>query len=76
MYLRGSNRIRTLRASISSRSFFAICAYISFPVVFVCVCVCVSSFLRARRFDVAKAKAMIISAEQWREDFGIEDLMK
>lgn len=33
-------------------------------------------FLRARRFDVAKAKAMIIAAEQWREDFGIEDLMK
>ncbi|KAI6145000.1 CRAL-TRIO domain-containing protein [Pisolithus tinctorius] len=33
-------------------------------------------FLRARRFDVAKAKAMLIAAEQWRKEFGIDDLMK
>ncbi|KAG6330452.1 hypothetical protein ID866_8640 [Astraeus odoratus] len=33
-------------------------------------------FLRARKFDVAKAKAMLLSAEQWRKDFGIEDLMR
>jgi len=33
-------------------------------------------FLRARKFDVAKAKAMLISAEQWRKDFGVEDIAK
>ncbi|TFY62335.1 hypothetical protein EVG20_g6743 [Dentipellis fragilis] len=33
-------------------------------------------FLRARNFDVSKAKAMIISAEEWRVEFGIEDIMK
>lgn len=32
-------------------------------------------FLRARKFDVAKAKAMLISAEEWRKEFGIDDLM-
>ncbi|TFY73625.1 hypothetical protein EWM64_g10385 [Hericium alpestre] len=33
-------------------------------------------FLRARRFDVAKAKAMIIDAEKWRKDFGVDDIVK
>ncbi|EPS95002.1 hypothetical protein FOMPIDRAFT_1062919 [Fomitopsis schrenkii] len=33
-------------------------------------------FLRARRFDVEKAKAMLISCEQWRKDFGVDDLVK
>ncbi|EPQ59758.1 hypothetical protein GLOTRDRAFT_34584 [Gloeophyllum trabeum ATCC 11539] len=33
-------------------------------------------FLRARRFDVAKAKAMILAAEQWRKEFGVDDLVK
>jgi len=33
-------------------------------------------FLRARKFDLAKAKAMIISAEQWRKDFGVDDIAK
>ncbi|CCM03233.1 uncharacterized protein FIBRA_05358 [Fibroporia radiculosa] len=33
-------------------------------------------FLRARKFDVAKAKAMIVSFEQWRKDFGVDDLVK
>ncbi|KAG9317014.1 CRAL-TRIO domain-containing protein [Chiua virens] len=33
-------------------------------------------FLRARKFDVAKAKAMILSAEQWRRDFEVEDIVK
>ncbi|KZT21257.1 hypothetical protein NEOLEDRAFT_766476 [Neolentinus lepideus HHB14362 ss-1] len=33
-------------------------------------------FLRARRFDVAKAKAMLLAAEQWRKDFGVEDVVK
>jgi hypothetical protein len=32
-------------------------------------------FLRARKFDVAKAKEMLLSAEQWRKDFGVEDIM-
>jgi hypothetical protein len=33
-------------------------------------------FLRARKFDLVKAKQMIISAEQWRKDFGVDDLVK
>ena len=32
-------------------------------------------FLRARKFDVAKAKEMLLSAEQWREDFDVEGIM-
>ena len=34
-----------------------------------------SRFLRARKFDVAKAKAMLLSAEKWRKDFGVEDIV-
>lgn len=33
-------------------------------------------FLRARKFDVAKTKAMLLSAEQWRKDFDVEDIVK
>ncbi|EMD31744.1 hypothetical protein CERSUDRAFT_119316 [Gelatoporia subvermispora B] len=33
-------------------------------------------FLRARGFDVAKAKAMILGYEQWRKDFGVDDIMQ
>ncbi|CAL1701897.1 unnamed protein product [Somion occarium] len=33
-------------------------------------------FLRARKFDLHKAKAMLLAAEQWRKDFGIEEIMK
>jgi hypothetical protein len=33
-------------------------------------------FLRARRFDVPKAKAMILAAEQWRKDFKVDDIVK
>ncbi|KAF8451101.1 CRAL-TRIO domain-containing protein [Boletus edulis BED1] len=33
-------------------------------------------FLRARKFDVAKTKAMVLSAEQWRKDFDVEDIVK
>ncbi|KAJ8073649.1 cytosolic factor, phosphatidylinositol/phosphatidylcholine transfer protein [Marasmius tenuissimus] len=33
-------------------------------------------FLRARKFDVALAKKMLLDAEQWRKDFGVEDLIK
>jgi hypothetical protein len=33
-------------------------------------------FLRARRFDLVKAKEMLLSAEQWRKDFGVEDIAK
>ncbi|RDB15619.1 Sec14 cytosolic factor [Hypsizygus marmoreus] len=32
-------------------------------------------FLRARRFDVAKAIEMMIAAEQWRKEFGVDDLL-
>ena len=33
-------------------------------------------FLRARKFDLAKAKLMIISAEEWRKSFGVDELVK
>jgi hypothetical protein len=33
-------------------------------------------FLRACKFDVAKTKAMLLSAEQWRKQFGVEDIVK
>ncbi|KAF8903929.1 CRAL-TRIO domain-containing protein [Gymnopilus junonius] len=33
-------------------------------------------FLRARKFDLAKAKEMIIAAEKWRKDFGVEEIVK
>ncbi|TFK45472.1 hypothetical protein OE88DRAFT_1211080 [Heliocybe sulcata] len=33
-------------------------------------------FLRARKFDVAKSKAMLLAAEQWRKDFGVDDIVK
>lgn len=33
-------------------------------------------FLRARKFDLAKAKAMLLSAEQWRKEFGVDDITK
>lgn len=33
-------------------------------------------FLRARKFDVQKAKEMILSAEAWRKDFGVDDLVE
>lgn len=32
-------------------------------------------FLRARKFDVAKAKEMLLSAENWRKEFGVEEIM-
>ena len=34
-----------------------------------------NSFLRARRFDVEKAKQMLLDCEQWRRDFGVDDLV-
>jgi len=33
-------------------------------------------FLRARKFDLPKAKAMLIAAEQWRKKFGVEEISK
>lgn len=33
-------------------------------------------FLRARKFDLVKAKQMIISAEQWRKSFGVDDIVQ
>ncbi|KAI0301923.1 CRAL-TRIO domain-containing protein [Multifurca ochricompacta] len=33
-------------------------------------------FLRARKFDVPKAKAMLLSVEQWRKDDKIDELVK
>ena len=36
----------------------------------------VHRFLRARKFDVLKAKAMLLSAEQWRKDENIDELAR
>ncbi len=33
-------------------------------------------FLRARKFDVVAAKKMLHECEQWRKEFGIEEIMK
>ena len=35
-----------------------------------------SRFLRARKFDVPKAKAMLLSAEQWRKDEKVDELVQ
>jgi hypothetical protein len=36
----------------------------------------VCRFLRARKFDVPKAKAMLLAAEQWRLDMKIDDIVQ
>ncbi|KAH8091058.1 CRAL-TRIO domain-containing protein [Cristinia sonorae] len=33
-------------------------------------------YLRARKFDLEKAKAMILASEQWRKDFGVDDILR
>jgi hypothetical protein len=33
-------------------------------------------FLRARKFDVLKAKEMLLAVEQWRIDFQVEDIVQ
>jgi len=33
-------------------------------------------FLRARKFDVVKAKEMLLNAEKWRKEFGVEELVR
>ncbi|TFK35017.1 CRAL-TRIO domain-containing protein [Crucibulum laeve] len=33
-------------------------------------------FLRARKFDVVQAKTMLLDAEKWRKDFGVEDIIE
>ncbi|KAH9483135.1 Sec14 cytosolic factor [Psilocybe cubensis] len=33
-------------------------------------------FLRARKFDLVKAKEMLLAAEQWRKEFGVDDIIK
>jgi len=33
-------------------------------------------FLRARRFDVARAKEMLVAAEKWRKSFGVDGIVE
>lgn len=33
-------------------------------------------FLRARKFDIVKAKEMLIAAEKWRKEFNVDDIVK
>lgn len=33
-------------------------------------------FLRARKFDILKAKKMLIEEEEWRKEFGVDDLVQ
>ncbi|KZT62209.1 hypothetical protein CALCODRAFT_426747 [Calocera cornea HHB12733] len=33
-------------------------------------------FLRARKFDLVKAKVMITSCEQWRKEFGVDEVVR
>ena len=35
---------------------------------------CLLRFLRARKFDLPKALEMILAQEQWRKDFGVDEL--
>jgi hypothetical protein len=37
--------------------------------------VCTCRFLRARKFDVTKAKELLLAGEQWRKDFGVDALV-
>ncbi|CAA7268985.1 unnamed protein product [Cyclocybe aegerita] len=32
-------------------------------------------FLRARKFDLVKTKEMLLNAEKWRKDFGVDDIV-
>ena len=32
-------------------------------------------FLRARKFELAKAKEMFVAAEKWRKDLGVPDIV-
>lgn len=31
-------------------------------------------YLRARKFDLVKAKEMLVNAEKWRKEFGVDDI--
>lgn len=35
-----------------------------------------SRFLRARKFDLGAAKTMLLNAEKWRKEFGVDELVK
>ena len=35
-----------------------------------------SRFLRARKFDLPKAKEMLLNAEQWRIDFKVDEIVQ
>ncbi|CAG8480784.1 3500_t:CDS:1 [Ambispora leptoticha] len=37
---------------------------------------CLLRFLRARKFDLVKAKKMIIDSENWRKEFGVDELVR
>ncbi|KAJ7454659.1 CRAL-TRIO domain-containing protein [Mycena latifolia] len=34
------------------------------------------SFLRARKFDVSKTREMLLAAEKWRKEFGVDELVR
>jgi len=35
-----------------------------------------SRFLRARKFDLVKTKEMLLNAEEWRKEFGVDDVVQ
>ncbi|CAG8772324.1 10061_t:CDS:1 [Racocetra persica] len=37
---------------------------------------CLLRFLRARKFDLTKAKKMFLDCEKWRKEFGVDELVK
>ncbi|KIJ30719.1 hypothetical protein M422DRAFT_36427 [Sphaerobolus stellatus SS14] len=37
--------------------------------------VTLSRFLRARKFNISETKRLVIEAEQWRKDFGVEEIV-
>jgi CRAL/TRIO-like protein len=60
-----------------SALFFFLWSFLILTLHFIFLCGVVwCRFLRARKFDLHKAKAMLLSAEQWRKDENIDELAR
>lgn len=78
-----SKALETLKAEIKAEGWF-VEERMDDHLLLRCVVTCYRStspylrirFLRARKFDVALAKKMLKECEEWRTQFGIDELMK
>lgn len=50
-------------------------SYLSSPICFLFL-FSSNRFLRARQFDLLKAKEMLLDCEKWRKEFGVDDIIK